>query len=435
MKPIEFVWPDGTSERVRTARGRLEAAGEALRAMPMDERLAALRRVLELWTGVDAGWRDALVAALAAESTLHADTIREGLDEALRAWSPERFVASARRAVGQAQPADGGEGEPPAATLSPFGWTAVLAGGGVPMATMLNVLVPLALGSPVLMREASNDHATAGLLRDALDAVDERLGRAFESLAFPATDEAFALVLEAPCVVATGSDETIRSIAGRVRAGSRLVAFGHRFSIGVLGPGIADDRTRLEAVAEGFALDVARWDQMGCLSPVWVSLVGFTAAAASETAEAIAAALDAVGSRLPRGPLSTPVAAAHHRERSEARMRATAGATRLFEGEGYTVVLEADDRPRPAPLHRFLRLWPVAGVPELERALRPFGPQLSTVAVDGFPPDQETRLRERLTGLGISRWTRPGRMQTPPIDWPHDGQPLFAPFLRFSSRD
>ena len=116
-------------------------------------------------------------------------------------------------------------------------------------------------------------------------------------------------------------------------------------------------------------------------------------------------------------------------------MRATAGATRLFEGEGYTVVLEADDRPRPAPLHRFLRLWPVAGVPELERALRPFGPQLSTVAVDGFPPDQETRLRERLTGLGISRWTRPGRMQTPPIDWPHDGQPLFAPFLRFSSRD
>lgn len=428
MTRIEFVWPDETTERVRAARGRLESAGETLRAMSFDERLAALGRVLERWTGDDAHWRDELVAALSAESALHEATIREGLEAALRAWSPERFVACVRDETARGVASAG-------AVLSPFAWTAVLAGGGVPMPTMLNVLLPLALGSPVLMREASNDHATARVLRRSLEVADERLARAFESEAFPATDEAFEVLLEAPCIVATGSDETIRSIAGRVRAGARLVAFGHRFSIGVLGPGAADDASRLAALAEGFARDVARWDQMGCLSPVVVHLVDLEPAAAVRIASAIAEALARIEAEMPRGPLSTAVAASHHRERSEARMRATAGATRLFEGDAFTLVLEADARARPAPLHRFLRLLPVDSLAALERAVRPFGPHLSNVAVEGFTEAEERALHERIGGLGISRWTRPGRLQTPPIDWPHDGMPLSTPFARFSSSD
>jgi len=40
-----------------------------------------------------------------------------------------------------------------------------------------------------------------------------------------------------------------------------------------------------------------------------------------------------------------------------------------------------------------------------------------------------------LTHLGVSRLTFPGRLQTPPVDWPHDGLPLFGPLARFVVSD
>jgi len=424
MTRIEITWPDEGTERVRAARGRLEQAAHALRAMSFEERLQVGRRVVESWTLPDAPWRRDLVAGWAADSTLHEETLREGLESALAAWDADRFTECARREL-----------EAESRLLSPFDWTAIVAGGGVPMPTMLNALIPLVLGSPVLMREASNDHVTGAWLRRCLDAIDERFGRAFESLGFASTDTALDVLLEAPCVVATGSDETIRSIESRLGPQQRFVAFGHQFSIVVLGPGLAHDAARSNEAARGIALDVARWDQMGCLSPVVVYLVDFDSKDASEVTRQVANALEEISKRMPRGELEMSVSASHATERAEARMRASSDRGLLVEGADFTLVLEADAQPRPAPLHRFLRLMPVESVESLERELRPFDGHLSNVASVGFEADDAAEIQSRLSRFGVSRWTGPGRMQTPPIDWPHDGRPVFTPFARFTQRD
>ena len=57
MTRLEIEWPDATAERVRAARGRLERAGEGLRAMSLEERLQSIARVLEDWTAFDSPWR------------------------------------------------------------------------------------------------------------------------------------------------------------------------------------------------------------------------------------------------------------------------------------------------------------------------------------------------------------------------------------------
>ena len=116
-------------------------------------------------------------------------------------------------------------------------------------------------------------------------------------------------------------------------------------------------------------------------------------------------------------------------------MRAASGETVLLEGDGHTVVLEEDARPRPAPLHRFLRLHPLDTPARLLEALRPFDGQLSSVALLGFEDRSDPGgrpLAEHLTQLGVSRVAAPGTLQTPPIDWPRDGLPLFTPMARFA---
>ncbi len=423
MTHIEIRWPDEMAERIRVARGRLERAGERLRSIPLEERLRTVAQIVDDWTTPDSPWRRELAATFGEASPFDVRTVREGLDGALQAWEPAALVRCAKRELASVL-------EPNGLTLSPFPWTAVLAGGAIPMPTLLSALLPLILGSPVLMRETTNDSVTAALLKRSLVARDESFARAFESISIQPEDPAFEVLLEAPCVVATGSDETIRSLGARLRPSQRFVAYGHRFSIAVLGPDLAGDEAGMIDVAEGIALDVARWDQTGCLSPIVVYLVGIEASHEKRIAAAIAEALANLSQRMPRGEVPTAIAASHATERAEARMRQASQTAMLFEGDDFTVVLESNATARPAPLYRFLRLMPVESVDELNRALGPFAGHLSSVSVSGFS-NQQRRLEEDLSRLGVSRFTRSGRLQTPPIDWPHDGMPLLTPLARF----
>jgi hypothetical protein len=94
-------------------------------------------------------------------------------------------------------------------------------------------------------------------------------------------------------------------------------------------------------------------------------------------------------------------------------------------------VRELDARWRPAPLHRFVRVHPVADAAALLDALRPVGPHLACVALEGFGP-AEPALRAACAAVGASRVCRPGRMQAPPLAWPRDGRGVLAPLARFS---
>jgi hypothetical protein len=428
MSDIKIQWPDEMAEQLRVAKGRINLAGPALRAMTLEERLRTIRLVLEDWTAADSAWRRELATTFGSDSPFETGTVREGLDAALRAWNPEALVSCAMRELAPVL-------DSPSLSLSPFAWTAVLAGGGIPMPTLLSGLLPLILGSPVLMREASGDRATASLLKRSLDARSPEMSAAFEHLFFTKEDVAFTEMLDAPCVVATGSDETIRSISTRLQPHQRFVAYGHQFSVGILGPRLAAEHDALRRGITGFALDIARWDQTGCLSPVILYLVGLDPATNLTIAGLLAEALEELHVSMPRGPLSVRVGASHANEIAEARMRQANERASLFEGTDSVVVLEMSSEPRPAPLHRFIRLLPVADIDTLGESLAAFAGQLSTVASIGFPETESQRLRAILANIGVSRFSQPGRLQTPPIDWPHDGMPLLSPLARFTQSD
>ena len=223
----------------------------------------------------------------------------------------------------------------------------------------------------------------------------------------------------------------MRAIASRLRPDQRFVAYGHRVSVAVLGPETSSDR---DAIARGLALDVARWDQTGCLSPIAGYLVGLGDEDCSAFARAVADALESLSKTMPRGELPVSARALLSSERADARMRSASGRAMLFESRDAVVVLESGASARPAPLHRFLRLVPLPSLAAIPSALVELGAPLSNVAVAGFASSERAGLDRILEQLGASRITAPGRLQTPPIDWPRDGLPLFTPLARFVQR-
>jgi hypothetical protein len=323
------------------------------------------------------------------------------------------------------------------ASVSGFETTAVLLAGSIPMPSILALLAPLVLRSPVLAKPALRDPVTAPLLARSLAAVDPGLGRCIDVVDFRRGDtECLQALLQAECVVASGSDEAVESVAARVRPTQRFVAYGHRFSVAALGEQ-AQCGQSLERAARGLALDVALWDQLGCLSPVAVYVVGSDAAAPDRVARALAGALESAEIRWPRGAVDPRAAAALAHERSAAELRQAAGqGVGVHAGAAgeWTVVREADSQPRPAPLHRFVRVLPVADVRALVAALAPFGPHLSAVALDGFGREAPALCRA-LASLGASRLCACGAMQCPPLGWHRDGRGVLTPLARFADSE
>jgi len=416
---------------VEQALARLREAGAALRARPAAATHDALADVLDAWAAPDSSWQAELVAKLPETTGFSAEMVREGLARGLA-----RYDGAALRALVRAELGALADGVPGAAVFG-FETTAAVLGGAIPLPTIVALLAPLALRAPVLVKPAAYDALTPRLFARALAERDPLLGACVESVDFRRDDAAaIAALCRADCVAVTGSDAAVAAIDAAITPPRRLLAHGHRFSLALLGPeatrGAVGERT-----TGRLALDIALWDQLGCLSPVSVVVADPDPGAADRVADALAEALRDLEPRMPRGCVEPAAAAAIARERSEAEMRAAAGRpVRVLASPGtaWTVVREADAQPRPAPLHRFVRVQPTADLASALASLHPQRAQLAAVAVAGFGADGPA-VAASLLELGASRVCTPGTLQTPPLDWPRDGVGVLTPLARIGHYD
>ncbi len=400
-----------TAEAVRAQLATLRGAGERLRRRPFGETLAVLGQVLDVWRDPNSPIRRELEAELPNATGFSPQVVREGLSLALAEWSGPALTALADRELPR--------------SIEPAEATAVILAGAIPMPSLLSILAPLALRSPVLVKCASRDRVTPRLLARSLSDADRELGECIALL--DVRGDAHACIdalLEAECVVATGADETIAALRARMPDPRRLLAHGHRLSLAALGPEACSARTLPGSAAE-LARDVALWDQLGCLSPLAVYV---PRECVSTFGAALAQALSNLEKVLPRGSIDARSAASIAAERSEAELRAAAGhATQVLAGPGtsWTVVCEASAAVRAAPLHRFVRVFPVDDADALLEAFRPYASHLAGVAMAGFGAE-EIALAQRVRALGASRICAPGQLQAPPLDWPRDGHRVLA---------
>ena len=400
---------------VRAAREDLAAAAEGLAARGPSSCAEGVARLLDELRAPTSARREALGRALSEATGLHPDTVARGLELALRDWSGDALRALIETEMRGPQIARG------------FETTSVLLAGVIPMPSLLSLLLPLAVGSPVLARPGRHDPVTAPWLREALCDHDEELARALACVPFDHADEqALADFLDVPCVVATGSDDTVRAISARVAPRTRLIRYGHRTSVAAVGLD-AEDPEWTEA-ARGIARDVALWDQLGCLSPIALFVRG-EGDVPSAVREALVAAFEEAAEDLPRGAVPTHAAAQLAQERATAEMRGAAGGpVGVHLAPEWTLVFEADVEPRPAPGYRILRVVPVANSEALAKALRPHAPHLAAIGHAGL----DEAWRQAVLAAGPSRLCALGRMQAPPLDWPHDGESPLRPLLRFT---
>src|SRR5262249_33769306 len=259
--------------------------------------------------------------------------------------------------------------------------TQVLA-GNFPGAGLDGVIFALLLKSATLVKASSASAFFPARFSRSLSGVDPQLASCLAVVTWPGgrvelEDTAFS---QADVVLASGADESLKTIRARVRG--QFIGYGHKVSFSVIGREALSDA---QALAQKAAYDVVLFDQQGCLSPQLVYVEEGGAVTPYEFAALLAQALERWQAILPRGRVSLEESTAIQRVRDEAEWQALAGKSVASYaspgGTTWTVIYQADPGFMPSPLQRTVYVKPLASLAQLELVLSRWRPYLEAAGV------------------------------------------------------
>jgi hypothetical protein len=295
--------------------------------------------------------------------------------------------------------------------------TAIVAAGNIPAAAPLDLTWSILAGDPVAIKMSSREPLTgAWFAHDIVETLDEGVCAAFSwpGEEVTSTDR---LLTWAEDTLAYGSDEGIGSLSTRVRSlggGRRFLGRAHRLSIAW----IPLAGWSIDEIARRLAVDVAIWDQEGCLSPH----VAFVANAIDlvELGGALAGALGVLERQLPRGDRSLGERAAVRERLSAIEARgARDGVSCVWSDPGgaWSVGLETSDAPLlPSPLGRTILLRRAPNLREALLVCAPWRGRIQSIGI-GDDPGRFAEVVDIVASLGVTRLCALGRMQEPAATW------------------
>lgn len=303
--------------------------------------------------------------------------------------------------------------------------------GTVPGVSVTSLIRALLVKSAVLLKPGRGDVALPVLFLDALRDAAPAVADAAAVLYWPGgVAPVEDLVLRrADLVVVYGGDDTVADVRGRVGAATRLVAYRHRVSVGVVGADAFG--AAFEEVVRDAGRAVALFDQRGCVSPHVIYVEGGSVAAEG-FGRSLAEVLERLDRELPPGTVDESEASALQQLRGTAELRAAAGEGVLLLSGGrapWTVIVEPAGAFEPSCSNRFVRVVPVDDAFEVAPLLAPVGRHLQTVAVEGLGERLEG-FAEALARVGALRITTFREQPFPPPWWKHDGAGPLQPLVR-----
>lgn len=334
----------------------------------------------------------------------------------------------------------------------------VVLGGNVPTAVLRATIFPLMTRAPVLVKTSPEDRHLPDLWKQALTQSSPELGACIEvvdraSIRAP-VDEWMPYVLErSDAVHVYGSDAAVRAVADRTPASTLFGAHGHGLGVALLSASALRTEAAARNAASAVALDVAAYDQRGCLSPhaVWLCATDessghFGARAPAvppqQWAQWLHEALTRLDAELPAGTCALPAQA------QRAQWRGVARATgMLWEGAGHAVAFceSSSSVPMVGPGHRHVWVTTCESTNTFLKAITPLGLHLKVIGVGPGPADPTDQagqnegaslsqsLLQQLPPPLCPRVCAIGSMQTPPLSAVWDGEDPWAQLTRFKS--
>ncbi|MFA0755591.1 MAG: hypothetical protein YPKNTGVA_001098 [Candidatus Fervidibacter sp.] len=409
---------------------RLEQVRSVLRSLPVADIATALERIARYWLNEAASERQQVLTELPQRLPFSRPVCERALNALFEPMTAERMLRLLDEQLGDRRVLDAFVLRPNGVWRKAFGANAALLilAGNIPGIGIWDIAFCLLCKTPVLVKPSSDEPLLPSLFAQSLAAVAPELADTVVTLLPTETDIGALLTDAVEAVIVYGTDETVATVKRQVLAKVRVIERGHRISVAIIAEEFTDERT-----AELLALDIARFDQRGCLSPQICFVVGRGAGdAGQELGQKLAKALERVSAELPTNLREGEKA-------SVAQFRLTCemlGATVLASSDAsWTVAIWDGERGtegwrKVACSARVVHLVAMPSLSAVMDTLRPMGKFLQGVALATDEATAE-QMAEALGQIGASRICPVGQLQAPPMEWSQDGKHLVAELVRW----
>lgn len=415
----------------------LRKAADVLQGMPIAEIVGAIDRVSALWCDRRFEARARSLERVVAATGFSPEAVERSFDVELRNYRADSLWRTLRRELGDPAVLDGfvhnadlagrGRAIGPGITLTVFT-------GNVPGLPALSIVRALLVKSAVLAKVASGEPTFAAAFTRTLAEEDARLSDALAITYWDRNDRATLdlALAHSDAVIAYGGEAAVRAVRQAIPDARRFVEHGHKISVGLVSRAYRQQLGDAE-LARRIAVDVSTFNQHACIAPQSY-LVEADGGEAEALLSEVAQALGSYARECPLGELPQQDAAELQLRRAAHAWAAAAegdGADfRSAPGLDWTVSLGRTLASDAGGGNRFLRIVPVAALPEALEQIRPYGEHLQNVALGALGDELEASA-ERLARLGASRICEPGRMAEPSLMWRHDGRMCVADLVRW----
>jgi hypothetical protein len=420
-RPGELVPLDARASIDRVI-DRARDAGDLLRAAPAARVISAIARAAAALADPAGRLGAQARAAILARSHLSEANVEHGLATTLSELREERLraaLAAFERAHAQK-------------VTVPVCVAGFVLAGNVFTASLRPLAWALLLRVPVVIKLSSEDEGLTELFSVALGECDAELGDAVALLRFARHEAPMLDAMASRCDVVHvwGSDHSLAAIRAAIPATTTFVGHGSGLGAAYVPAAALTGEKAAERIAGAIALDVALYDQRGCLSPHFVLVEQGGAVSAREFARVLSERALATWARtIPRGPLPVAAGALQMQWRGVAAARGE-----LLEGDAWAVSYEGDHPVRLSPGYRNVAVHDCAGLDDLGARLRPFGTHLKALGLAG-PAEVRRMIARRLPPPLSPRISAVGAMQTPGLLASADGEPPWSGLVRLRDVD
>jgi hypothetical protein len=398
----------------------VRAGAARLRAVPVDQLIARVDRVVQRWLEARSPWMENAVQLLGASTGFHPRMLAHALPFQLELLHAAALEDLLRREFGRPSGVD--------VPQWPTQLVVHVLAGNIPGLAAVPICLGLVAKQATVIKPASGDPLFAQLFHESLCELDPELAAAVAVVSWRGGDRRVenTVFSNADVVVAMGGFDALRSLSAQL--GRKLRALGPRLSFAFVGRDVLESEATADAWARAVAYDVSVWDQRGCLSPqlVFVETGGIFGPA--EFSELLAAHLQAWLEPLPCRSLTPEEQAAIRAFRDEAEWQPGA---RLLASRGdlaWSIAIEPEPRFVPTCLHRCVRVQPVADVETLVSLLAPHRAWLEGAGL-GVQKERFPWIKALLCSIGV-HWVTPlGRMQRPTLEWCPGGRPRIVDWI------
>ena len=435
LPPEATLSPTMLAEACQTLKRNRE---HYLASRTTEDLIRLLARVGDNWLDAEYPFRKLALAEGPSKSGFGRASIARGLDGFFKQLTRDNLGALLTQELGDARRLDqfiALSGETRAALATGPDFLVHISAGNIPNPTWTSLVLGLLTRSAQFVKCGTGTSYLPRLFAHSLYDADHKLGSCLEIAEWRGGHAVLEEVLfaEADCITATGSDETLVSIRGKLPVQTRFLGYGHRVSFGFVAADVLFGRNGKRIVAAA-ADDVVAWNQLGCLSPHVFYVQRGGEMGPEQFAQMLGEELDRREAAEPRGELPQETAASIASRRAIYEVRAAHSPETLLwqskDSTAWTVVFEADARFAMSCLHRFVYVKAVADLTEALQGADAVRGQVSTV---GLASDEKTaELTKQLARWGATRICPIGQMQNPPLAWRHDGRPSLGDLVTWT---